>query len=343
MTHFACARILVVDDFQGWREFVCSRLATVPGLEVVGQVSDGLDAVHKAKELQPDLILLDIGLPTLDGIEVARRVRGVSPASKILFVSENRSAYIAEEALSTGAGGYTIKSLAAVELLPAINTVLEGRQFVTASLADHNLIGPPLQYPTEHPHCGNIATTQPKNVGIASHHTVGFYTDDEYFANDVTRFVAAALKAGNRAVVVATEAHRHSLLRGLQALGLDISDAIEQGRYIAVNAADIISSFVTNNMVDTARFMDAFSSLIQRASESANGEHPRVAIFGEGTHLLVQQGKADAAIQVEQLCNKLTDIYEVDLLCGYSGGVNVGMDNGVFRRICAAHSAVCSR
>jgi len=137
MTHFAGARILVVDDFQGWREFVCSKLATVPGLEVIGQVSDGLEAVHKTKELQPDLILLDIGLPTLNGIEVARRIREVSPASKILFVSENRSAGIAEEALSTGAGGYIVKSVAAFELLPAINTVLEGRRFVTNSLADH--------------------------------------------------------------------------------------------------------------------------------------------------------------------------------------------------------------
>jgi DNA-binding NarL/FixJ family response regulator len=103
-------------------------------------VADGLEAVQQAQELQPDLILLDIGLPTLHGIEAARRIREVSPASKILFVSENRSADIAEEALSTGACGYVIKSDAERELLPAIEAILAGKRFVSASLAGHFLV-----------------------------------------------------------------------------------------------------------------------------------------------------------------------------------------------------------
>ena len=110
-----------------------------PKLQVIGEVSDGLEAVQKAEELQPDLILLDIGLPTLNGIEAARQIRKVSPGSKILFVSENRSVDIAEEALSTGAGGYVVKSDAAGELLPAVKAVLEGKRFVSASLAGHFL------------------------------------------------------------------------------------------------------------------------------------------------------------------------------------------------------------
>jgi DNA-binding NarL/FixJ family response regulator len=99
----------VVDDYEPFRRFVCSTLRKRPALQIVGETSDGLEAVQKAEELQPDLILLDIGLPTISGIEAARRIREVSPASKILFVSENRSADIAEEALSTGAGGYVVK------------------------------------------------------------------------------------------------------------------------------------------------------------------------------------------------------------------------------------------
>jgi DNA-binding NarL/FixJ family response regulator len=110
------------------------------GLQVIGEASDGLQAVQQAQELQPDLILLDIGLPTLNGIEAARRIRKVSPASKILFVSENRSAGIAEEALSTGAGGYVVKSDAASELLPATKAVLEGKRFISARLAGHFLV-----------------------------------------------------------------------------------------------------------------------------------------------------------------------------------------------------------
>src|SRR5271169_4770234 len=72
-------RVLVVEDFAPFRQFICSMLEKRPELQVIGRVSDGLEAVQKAEELQPDLILLDIGLPTLSGIEAARRIRKLSP------------------------------------------------------------------------------------------------------------------------------------------------------------------------------------------------------------------------------------------------------------------------
>jgi DNA-binding NarL/FixJ family response regulator len=117
-----------------------SKLEKVAELQIIGEVCDGLTSVEQAKALQPDLILLDIGLPTINGIEAAKRIREVSPLSKILFVSESRSFEIAEEALKTGATGYVVKSDAATELLPAIKAVLEGRRFISASLAGHFLV-----------------------------------------------------------------------------------------------------------------------------------------------------------------------------------------------------------
>jgi DNA-binding NarL/FixJ family response regulator len=128
-------RVLVVDDYEPWYGFISNTLKDQPELEVVQHVSDGLEAVQQAEQLQPDLILLDIGLPTLNGIEAATRIREVSPTSKILFVSENRSVDIAEKALRTGGGGYVLKSDAGKELLAAIKAVLEGKRFVSASLA----------------------------------------------------------------------------------------------------------------------------------------------------------------------------------------------------------------
>jgi DNA-binding NarL/FixJ family response regulator len=136
--------VLVVDDYQRWRGYVFSTLQKHSELQVIGEASDGPEAIEKAKALQPDLILLDIGLPTLNGIEAARRIREVSPASKILFVSENRSTDIAEEALNTGAGGYVVKSDAQSDLLPAIKAVLEGKRFISARLAVHFLATPTL-------------------------------------------------------------------------------------------------------------------------------------------------------------------------------------------------------
>jgi len=123
-------RTLVVDDFDDFRQFLCSRLKQGNECEVIGEASDGLQAVYQAEKLQPDLILLDLGLPTLNGIQAARRIRQVSPKSKILLVSQNSSPEIAQGALNAGAHGYLVKS-DSPELLSAISTVLAGAQFIS--------------------------------------------------------------------------------------------------------------------------------------------------------------------------------------------------------------------
>lgn len=131
-------RMLVVDDNEPFRRFICSVLSTRPEWEIVGEVSDGLEAVQKAKELQPNLIVLDIGLPGLNGIEAARRIRKLSPCSKILFASQESSADVVEAAFCSGGLGYLIKSRAASELLAAVEAVLRNEQFVSATVADRN-------------------------------------------------------------------------------------------------------------------------------------------------------------------------------------------------------------
>jgi DNA-binding NarL/FixJ family response regulator len=126
-----------VDDFEQWRHFVSSRLQNEPNLQIICEVADGMDAVEKAEQLRPDLILLDIGLPTLNGIEAARRIRKLAPKSKILFLSQNHSPDIAAEALRI-ASGYVIKSDASSELLPAVEAVLRGKQFVSGRFVSHD-------------------------------------------------------------------------------------------------------------------------------------------------------------------------------------------------------------
>jgi DNA-binding NarL/FixJ family response regulator len=119
-----------VEDFEPFRRFICSTLEKKSELQVVCEVSDGLEAVQKAEELQPDLILLDIGLPTLNGIEAARQIRKLAPEAKIIFVSQESSADVVQEALSLGALGYVVKTHAGSELLAAVDAVLLEKQFV---------------------------------------------------------------------------------------------------------------------------------------------------------------------------------------------------------------------
>jgi len=337
-------RVLVVDDFLPWWRFVASMLQEQPRLRIVGVASDGLEGVQKARELQPDLILLEIGLPTLNGIEAARRIRKLSPKSKILFVSENRSWDSVEEALRTGAGGYVVKSDAAGELLSAVEAVLEGKRFVSAGLAGNDLTDRQDEH-TYSPTSASVVLPFPRqNVRIAGRHEVGFYFDDRRLLDDLTQFVGAALKIGNAAIVVATESHREILLPRLQAHGIDVIGAVEEGRYIALDAAGALSAFMLNGMPDPGQFLKLLGGLIATAAEAAEEAQSRVAVFGECVQLLWAQGNAEAAIQMERLGNELVKIYDVDILCGYSlSRVQGGMDNHIFQRICAEHSAVHSR
>ena len=139
----AAMRVLVVEDFEPFRQFIRSKLGEKPELQIIGEVSDGGEAVLKADELQPDLILLDVGLPTLDGIEAARQICKLSPNSKIVFVSQESSADVVQEALRSGGWGYVLKSHAGIDLLLAVEAVCESRFFVSSGLLSHGDIKEP--------------------------------------------------------------------------------------------------------------------------------------------------------------------------------------------------------
>lgn len=132
--------ILVVDDFAPFRRFICSMLMEQQELRVVGEASDGLEAVQKAQELQPDLVLLDIGLPKVDGIAAASRMHRLTPTAKIIFVSQNSDVEVVRAALSNGAKGYILKADVGRELVPAVKAALRGEKFVSRRLTDSGAI-----------------------------------------------------------------------------------------------------------------------------------------------------------------------------------------------------------
>jgi len=129
-------RILVVEDFEAYRTFIISMLQAKPEFEVVCAVSDGINAVAKARELGPDLILMDIGLPELDGLEAARRIRELVPSSKIVFLTQETDVEVVKEALSVGAWGYISKKQTQSHLLAALGAILQGERFVSSGLGD---------------------------------------------------------------------------------------------------------------------------------------------------------------------------------------------------------------
>ena len=127
-------RVLIVDDHEIARRGIRSVLAEHRGIEVVGEISNGEEAVKLIETLRPEIVLLDISLPGISGIEVASTIRVTVPESRIIFVSQYDSPPIAKDALLTGATGYVVKSDAALDLQNAIETVLQGRIYVSRTL-----------------------------------------------------------------------------------------------------------------------------------------------------------------------------------------------------------------
>lgn len=172
-------------------------------------------------------------------------------------------------------------------------------------------------------------------------HSVQFYATDAFLLDGLSRFVGRALGAGDAALVLATEAHRHALADRLRARGFDLDGAVAHGRYIALDAAETLALFMVDRWPDASRFTEIIGEALARATAAAIGETPRVAAYGELVALLCAAGNAEAAIRVEQLWNELAAAHRFDLHCGYPIGLFPEADDAdTLARVCAEHAHV---
>jgi signal transduction histidine kinase len=172
-------------------------------------------------------------------------------------------------------------------------------------------------------------------------HGVQFYSQDKFLLEELSEYIGNTLRAGNAAVVVATEQHRDGLLPWLTARGLDIAVLLEEGRFVSLDAAQVLAAFMSDGWPDEDRFNDVVGGIVAKALSRAGGAQPRLAVFGEMVALLWADGKTEAAIRLEQLWNGLARTKSFSLFCAYPmSSFNREEDAGLLLKICNEHSAV---
>ena len=172
-------------------------------------------------------------------------------------------------------------------------------------------------------------------------HIVHFYTQDQALLDSLSQFIGTALQGGGAAIALATRPHRQGLLARLKGCGWEPSKAIREGRFILLDACDMLGQIMVGDLPDPARFTKLMGELIVRARNAAEDEDADVAIFGELVALLWADGKADAAIRLEQFWNGLANHHQFSLRCGYPiSGFFREEHSAAFLKICAEHSLV---
>jgi DNA-binding NarL/FixJ family response regulator len=129
------ARILIADDHELFRRGVAAELTQVKGWSVAAEAQNGRDAVALAAELNPDVVILDLTMPELNGLEAARRIIAAAPSARVLILTAHESEQLVREVLSAGAQGYVLKSDAGRTLIAAVRALLDGRPFFTSNVA----------------------------------------------------------------------------------------------------------------------------------------------------------------------------------------------------------------
>jgi DNA-binding NarL/FixJ family response regulator len=309
--------VLVVEDHRPFRRILCQLLRERPDVLIVGEAGDGMEGIRQAEALRPDVVVLDIGLPTVNGIEAAGRIRSLVPDARLMFVTIESSLDIVDQAFSSGAHGYVYKPRAQRDALPVLDAIIRGGRFVSGGLE-------------------RIA----QGDTLASHrHDVVFYSSDEVLISAYARVIAGALDEEKAVIVLVTDAHSEGLERYLRAAHVDLALAIRQKRYVSVSISELLAKVMVNGRPDPIRFADAAENLLDDVAREAANQHAGIAACGECAPTLWAQGNLEAAIQLEHLWDALVKSRQMDTLCAYPMTAR-DEDLRAVRCLCAEHTAV---
>ncbi len=284
--------------------------------EVVAAVTDGRQALAASRRLDPDVIVLDVTMPDLNGFQTARELRQVGSRAKVVFLTMHNTDEFVAAALRDGAQGYVLKTRMHSDLTSALDHALAGRLFM--------------------PSLASLFAAADDGG-----HAVQFYAHDGVFLDDVAGFMGLALDRGDTVAVVGTDVTRAGVAQRLNAGGWNTAEAAAEGRYLPLDAADALAQVLRDERPDAAS-LAAIVEGLDRSRVAATGSRSRLTIFGEMSVVLIQNGHFEAVGRLERLWSELTSTLPFVTLCAYPVRcINPEERPELFQSVCAEHWAVC--
>jgi CheY-like chemotaxis protein len=307
--------VLLADDHLAVLRSVSRLLAA--DFNVVAAVGDGSQALEASRRLDPDVVVLDVTMPGLDGFQTAQELKRIGSRAKIVFLSMHEAEEFVATAVASGGSAYVLKTRIRLDLPSAVNHALAQRLFVP-SLASL------------------LAVVDGRGA-----HAVQFYANSQPFLNEVSRFLGLVLRRRDPAVVLAAGPNRVGLMERLEASGVDVAGAIRARRLLVMDAAEAVSQIMRDGRVDPERVAEMIDDLERLRVDVADGPGSRLTIVGEVAVLLCRHGNFEAAIQLERLWDDLTRPLPFLTVCGYSiDCLRAESDPELLFNVCAHHSAV---
>jgi CheY-like chemotaxis protein len=316
--------IVIVDDRELFRRMVRSLLETQSDYHICGEAGDGIEAIEKVRQLRPDIVLMDINMPRMDGLEATRIIRREVPKSNVIIVTQNDAMVAREQARSVNAKGFVTKSDLTRDLFPTIEKFRRakpegyetntdrGRIVRRGGAAVENNSGLDQTKSTAgqgEPWCGLLNSAAPRD------HIVQLYQDQQFLNRAVCRFAAAAITNGEGVILVPTVAHWDAFRPRLESEGVDVKAAEKRGQLTVVDADNLLPTFMRDGMPDSPVFLGLAQSVVSQAR--GDGRYPKVRWWGEMVNILWERGDVAASMQLEDQFDQLAHEQDIAIFCSF--------------------------
>ena len=326
-------RILIVDDNETVRRGLRSFLSSRTDFSICGEAADGLDAIEKTKALQPDIVLMDITMPRMSGLDSTRIIRRELPESKIIIISQNDPAIIHRQAGEVGAAGSVAKADVSRDLIPMIENLCQRNTEIAAIRTSQKGHAPDVLIPEgsvshrskfgmegkigghmngddhNEPWCSLLADAAPRD------HIVQLYQDEKFLSRAVCRFAVSAINHGEGVILVPTSEHWNALRPRLEAEGVDIKATQASGQLTVVDADQLLPEFMRGAMPDAPLFLGLAGETIARAH--GGDRFTKVRWWGEMVNVLWERGDVAASMGLEDLFHRLAHDQEIAIFCSF--------------------------